>query len=109
MENQTFADRMRFIKPATSQELIAKVKAMRANGIEVFDFSDQGASPDIAKWAAIKEIHEPSGSAYSDTRGLQELRQAVAKKKLAYLLFFYSHKSTKRQLADVAGAKGNIY
>ena len=81
MENQNFADRMRFIKPATSQELIAKVKAMRANGIEVFDFSDQGASPDIAKWAAIKEIHEPSGSAYSDTRGLQELRQAIAKKK----------------------------
>jgi aspartate/methionine/tyrosine aminotransferase len=80
MTNQKFADRMRFIKPATSQELIAKVKAMRTDGIEVFDFSDQGASPEVARRAAVKKINEPSGSTYSDTRGLHELRQEIAKK-----------------------------
>ncbi len=80
MTNQKFADRMKFIKPATSQELIAKVKAMRTDGIEVFDFSDQGASPEVARRAAVKKINEPSGSTYSDTRGLHELRQEIAKK-----------------------------
>ena len=78
-----FADRVKEINPAISQDLIAKVRALRADGIEVIDFSDQGASPDVARRAAIQKINMSSGSSYSDTRGLPELRHAIAKKILA--------------------------
>lgn len=80
MKNFDFADRVKKINPAISQDLIAKVRALRADGIEVIDFSDQGASPDVARRAAIQKINMSSGSSYSDTRGLPELRHVIAKK-----------------------------
>ena len=80
MQNFNYADRVKGINPAISQDIIAKVRALRAEGVKVIDFSDQGASPDVARKAAIQKINMSSGSSYSDTRGLAELRNVIAKK-----------------------------
>ena len=82
MNDFNYAERVKKINPAISQDLIAKVRALRADGVEVIDFSDQGASPDVARQAAIQKINMSSGSSYSDTRGLSELRYEIARKML---------------------------
>ena len=82
MNDFNYAERVKKINPAISQDLIAKVRALRADGVEVIDFSDQGASPAVARQAAIQKINMSSGSSYSDTRGLSELRYEIARKML---------------------------
>ena len=38
MNDFNYAERVKKIKPAISQDLIAKVRALRADGVEVIDF-----------------------------------------------------------------------
>lgn len=77
---RAFADRISTLGPPASHRVIARVRALRAQGVDVIDFGQQGATPDIAKQAAASVIQSAEGSAYTDTRGRPGLRLVIAEK-----------------------------
>ena len=80
MSAQLFAERMRQLGPSPSHTRMAEVRALRATGVEVIDFSGQEATPRVAREAAARFMNGSDGGSYCDTRGLASLRQAIAAK-----------------------------
>jgi len=79
MESQ-FADRISTLGAPASHSVIAKVRDLRASGMDIIDFGQQGATPTIAMDAAARMMQSAAGSSYTDTRGLPSLRQVIADK-----------------------------
>lgn len=63
-----------------SHAVIAKVRAMRAAGIEVEDFSRQGPPPSAAVRAATDAMGHATSAFYTDPRGDPQLRRTIARK-----------------------------
>lgn len=77
---RAFADRISTLGPPASHRVIAMVRDLRAQGVDIIDFGQQGATPDIAKQAAASVMQSSEGSAYTDTRGRPGLRRVIADK-----------------------------
>jgi len=80
MSGSGFADRMAHVGYSGSLAIIAKVREMRREGIEVIDFGRQGDAPEIAREAAIAMMRSAASSVYTDPRGLPALRATIARK-----------------------------
>ena len=80
MAKTDFADRMKQVAFSPSLAVIGRVREMRAAGIEIIDFSAQGATPDIARRAAADMMNQDASSFYTDPRGLPVLRETIAAK-----------------------------
>jgi aspartate/methionine/tyrosine aminotransferase len=77
---RAFADRISTLGPPASHRVIAMVRDLRAQGVDIIDFGQQGATPDTAKQAAASVMQSSEGSAYTDTRGRPGLRHVIADK-----------------------------
>ena len=80
MRKNKFSNRLKSVIDPVSQNLMAKVRVMRDEGIEIHDFAKQADPPEMAIKDAINELNMPKGSLYSDTRGAIKLRKAIAKR-----------------------------
>ncbi len=74
------AERLNEIGGSPSQDLIVKVRALRARGVDVADFGPQGPTPWAAIAAAAKAMQSPASAFYTDPRGTPGLRGAIAEK-----------------------------
>jgi len=74
------AERLNDVGGSPSQNLIVKVRALRARGVDVADFGPQGPTPRIALAAAAEAMELPASAFYSDPRGTPGLRRAIAAK-----------------------------
>lgn len=80
MTDVRFADRLRGVGHSGSQALIGRVRALRAQGIDVIDFGQQEAPPQVARAAACEAVNWPASAFYTDPRGTPELRRTIAAK-----------------------------
>ena len=59
---------------------LARIRALRQSADKIHDFSSKLDTPEHVKAAAIAYLHSPAASLYADTRGIPELRAAIARK-----------------------------
>jgi aspartate aminotransferase len=74
------AERLSDVGASPSQDLIVKVRALRARGVDVIDFGPQGPTPRAAIAAATLAMDRPASAFYTDPRGTLGLREAIAAK-----------------------------
>lgn len=75
-----FGDRMNNITFSPSLAIIKRIRALRQEGVEVINFGSREDTPADAKSAAIQYLETELAAAYTDTRGIPELREAIAHK-----------------------------
>lgn len=80
MTQAQFANRMSHLTEAASHAVIAKVRDLRAAGVDVIDFGQQEEAPRIARDAALAMMNTAGGSFYTHTSGLPRLRETLAAK-----------------------------
>lgn len=80
MSTWKFANRLEKLSFSPSLSIIADVRNLRANGIDVIDFGQQGNAPAVAREAARRMVNDPVAAVYSNPRGTSTLRQAIAAK-----------------------------
>ncbi len=76
----TFAARLQGVKLPVSHAIMNRVRDLRRQGIEVINFGTKGDTPRRAKEAAIEMLASDDAAYYTDSKGLIELRQAIARK-----------------------------
>jgi len=80
MSKIRFADRMKNIPFSPSLAILKRIRALRQEGVEIINFGTREDTPTHAKSAAIQYLGKEAASAYTDTRGTPELREAIAYK-----------------------------
>ena len=103
----TLAERTILIKPSVTLAIAAKAGKLRSEGIDVINFS--AGEPDLdthdrIKAAAIDALKKGM-TKYTDVRGIEPLRQAIARK-------YLSEYGLKYQLSEIlvsCGAKHSLY
>lgn len=88
-------------------KVTAKAKAMKAEGIDVIDFSvgePDFATPDNVKRAGVRAIEE-NFTKYTQNDGIPELKEAIAKR----LKEDQSLEYQKNQIITSSGAKSSLY
>ena len=80
MSDFTAAARLQGVGLPLSHGIMNRVRDLRRQGIEVISFGTKGDTPKRAKEAAIEMLANPDAAYYTDSKGLIELRQAVARK-----------------------------
>lgn len=80
MSSVVGAERMRHVPFPASQAVMSRVRELRRQGRDIIDFGTKGPTPAIARQAAIRMLETGPASAYTDVRGLLELREAIARK-----------------------------
>jgi aminotransferase len=80
MRKIRFADRMKNIPFSPSLAIIKRIRALRQEGVEIINFGTREDTPTHAKSAAMQHLQKEAASAYTDTRGTPELREAIAYK-----------------------------
>ena len=80
MNDVTFAARLQGVKLPVSHAIMNRVRDLRRQGIEVINFGTKGDTPRRAKEAAIEMLASDAAAYYTDSKGLIELRQAIARK-----------------------------
>ena len=73
-------ERVKAVKPSMTLAVIAKVRALKAGGVEVIDFGagePDFNTPDYVKHAALSAL-EDNFTRYTAAAGIPELRQAIA-------------------------------
>ena len=80
MNDVTFAARLQGVKLPVSHAIMNRVRDLRRQGIEVINFGTKGDTPRRAKEAAIEMLASDDAAYYTDSKGLIELRQAIARK-----------------------------
>ncbi|MFQ5851502.1 MAG: pyridoxal phosphate-dependent aminotransferase [Candidatus Binatia bacterium] len=76
------SERTRGIKPSVTLALAAKARAMRAQGVDVLNFTagePDYDTPDRIKRAAVQALKEGM-TKYTDVRGIEPLREAIVEK-----------------------------
>ena len=103
----TLAERTLLIKPSVTLAIAAKAGELRAQGIDVINFSagePDFDTPDRIKAAAIEALKRGM-TKYTDVRGIEPLRQAIAQK-------YLNDYGLRYQLSEVlvsCGAKHSLY
>lgn len=103
----TLAERTLLIKPSVTLAIAAKAGKLRSEGIDVINFSagePDFDTPDRIKAAAIEALKRGM-TKYTDVRGIEPLRQAIARK-------YLSEYGLRYQLTEVlvsCGAKHSLY
>ena len=82
MPTYSFAKRVEKLSYSTSMAAARKNRELRKNGVKVYDFGSKFDTPQHIKAAAIQYLESPAASLYADSRGLNEFRQAIARKML---------------------------
>ncbi|MEK6600692.1 MAG: aminotransferase class I/II-fold pyridoxal phosphate-dependent enzyme, partial [Candidatus Binatota bacterium] len=78
------SERSKLIKPAVTLALAAKAQTMRAEGVDLVNFTagePDFDTPQRIKEAAVQALKRGM-TKYTDVRGIEPLRQAVAEKYL---------------------------
>ena len=75
-----FARRMQDTGLSPSMALAIRVRELRASGADIIDFGTRPDVPTHVKEAAIACLEGGASSAYTDVRGLADLRRAIAEK-----------------------------
>ena len=103
----TLAERTLLIKPSVTLAIAAKAGKLRSEGIDVINFSagePDFDTPDRIKAAAIEALKQGM-TKYTDVRGIEPLRQAIARKYLSeYGLRYHSS-----EVLVSCGAKHSLY
>jgi aspartate aminotransferase len=103
----TLAERTLLIKPSVTLAIAAKAGKLRSQGIDVINFSagePDFDTPDRIKAAAIEALKRGM-TKYTDVRGIEPLRQAIAQK-------YLSEYGLRYQMSEVlvsCGAKHSLY
>jgi aspartate aminotransferase len=103
----TLAERTLLIKPSVTLAIAAKAGKLRSEGIDVINFSagePDFDTPDRIKAAAIEALKKGM-TKYTDVRGIEPLRQAIARK-------YLTEYGLRYQLTEVlvsCGAKHSLY
>ncbi|HUC99300.1 MAG TPA: pyridoxal phosphate-dependent aminotransferase [Candidatus Polarisedimenticolaceae bacterium] len=103
----TLAERTLLIKPSVTLAIAAKAGKLRSEGIDVINFSagePDFDTPDRIKAAAIEALKKGM-TKYTDIRGIEPLRQAIARK-------YLGEYGLKYQLSEIlvsCGAKHSLY
>ena len=103
----TLAARTLLIKPSVTLAIAAKAGKLRSEGIDVINFSagePDFDTPDRIKAAAIEALKKGM-TKYTDVRGIEPLRQAIARK-------YLTEYGLRYQLTEVlvsCGAKHSLY
>jgi aspartate aminotransferase len=101
------AERTVLIKPSVTLAIAAKAGKLRSEGIDVINFSagePDFDTPDRIKAAAIDALKKGM-TKYTDVRGIEPLRQAIARK-------YLSEYGLRYQLSEIlvsCGAKHSLY
>ncbi len=80
MSDVTFAARLQGVQLPVSHAIMNRVRDLRRRGVEVINFGTKGDTPKRAKEAAIEMLATDAAAYYTDSKGLIELRQAIARK-----------------------------
>ncbi len=101
------SDKANKIGESPTLKITAKAKAMKAEGIDVIDFSvgePDFATPDNVKKAGVQAIEE-NFTKYTQNDGIPELKEAIIKR------FKEDHalEYTKNQIIASSGAKSSLY
>lgn len=80
MSTRRFAHRAERVCLSPSLSAIADVRRLRASGLDVIDFGRQKNVPTVACEAASRIMNTPIAAVYSDPRGTEALRRAIAAK-----------------------------
>ncbi|MCE3240879.1 MAG: aat [Deltaproteobacteria bacterium] len=103
----TLAERTLLIKPSVTLAIAAKAGKLRSQGIDVINFSagePDFDTPDRIKAAAIEALKRGM-TKYTDVRGIEPLRQAIAQK-------YLSDYGLRYQMSEIlvsCGAKHSLY
>ena len=103
----TLAERTLLIKPSVTLAIAAKAGKLRSQGIDVINFSagePDFDTPDRIKAAAIEALKRGM-TKYTDVRGIEPLRQAIAQK-------YLSDYGLRYQISEIlvsCGAKHSLY
>lgn len=103
----TLAERTRLIKPSVTLAIAAKAGKLRSQGIDVINFSagePDFDTPDRIKAAAIEALKRGM-TKYTDVRGIEPLRQAIAQKYLSDYGLTYK----MSEILVSCGAKHSLY
>lgn len=103
----TLAERTLLIKPSVTLAIAAKAGKLRSEGIDVINFSagePDFDTPDRIKAAAIEALKRGM-TKYTDVRGIEPLRQAIAQKYLSDYGLTYK----MSEILVSCGAKHSLY
>ena len=103
----TLAERTKLIKPSVTLAIAAKAGKLRSEGIDVINFSagePDFDTPEHIKAAAVKALREGM-TKYTDVKGIEPLRAAIAKKYEAEHGLCYR----KEDVLVSCGAKHSVY
>ena len=103
----TLAERTLLIKPSVTLAIAAKAGKLRSQGIDVINFSagePDFDTPDRIKAAAIEALKRGM-TKYTDVRGIEPLRQAIAQKYLSEYGLTYK----MSEILVSCGAKHSLY
>jgi aspartate aminotransferase len=103
----TLAERTLLIKPSVTLAIAAKAGKLRSQGIDVINFSagePDFDTPDRIKAAAIEALKRGM-TKYTDVRGIEPLRQAIAQKYLSD----YGLRYHMSEILVSCGAKHSLY
>jgi aspartate aminotransferase len=103
----SLAERTLLIKPSVTLAIAAKAGKLRSEGIDVINFSagePDFDTPDRIKAAAIEALKKGM-TKYTDVRGIEPLRKAIARKYLGE----YGLKYQLNEILVSCGAKHSLY
>ncbi|MBI3060164.1 MAG: pyridoxal phosphate-dependent aminotransferase [Deltaproteobacteria bacterium] len=101
------SERSKLVKPSVTLALAAKAQAMRARGVDLVNFTagePDFDTPQRIKDAAVRALKKGM-TKYTDVRGIEPLREAVAKKYLKEFALQY----TKDEVLVSCGGKHALY
>src|SRR5688500_6798338 len=103
----TLAERTLLIKPSVTLAIAAKAGKLRSQGIDVINFSagePDSPTPERIKAAAIEALNR-GRTKYTDVRGIEPLRQAIAQ----HYLRDYGLRYKMSEILVSCGAKLSLY
>jgi len=101
------ADRTKFIKPSVTLAIAAKAQRLRAQGVDIVNFSagePDFDTPEHIKAAAVEAMRKGM-TKYTDVKGIEPLREAIAQKYQNEYGLSYS----KDEILVSCGAKHSLY
>ncbi|HZD40266.1 MAG TPA: pyridoxal phosphate-dependent aminotransferase, partial [Terriglobales bacterium] len=101
------ADRTQFIKPSVTLAIAAKAQRLRAQGVDIVNFSagePDFDTPEHIKAAAIEALRKGM-TKYTDVKGIEPLREAIAQKYQDE----YGLSYRKEEVLVSCGAKHSLY
>ncbi len=101
------SERSKLVKPSVTLALAAKAQAMRSQGVDLVNFTagePDFDTPQRIKDAAVQALKKGM-TKYTDVRGIEPLREAVAKKYLKEFALQY----TKDEVLVSCGGKHALY